>query len=261
MKDKRKLKLVLFTAVWLVSVCLFAVVARAQQYTSTPEEKLQAGKAWDALVSAKGGKSKLHSLTNFLMSFDDYSRLNVFPGYSWESYYFPVVDDPGAHVINWEKTTEYYSRSNAAAIAKKMTSRSWIAYEVIPFLLETKWDKPELLRVSQIKKGKRKFDVIETTVEGKRLDFVFEPEEMLVTEVRFYDEKGEWSHSHAMADYVDINGIKMPRHWAKLFEDDVKNEKIDYITVSFAFNVDYDPELFTRPLIATTPDAWKRKPK
>jgi hypothetical protein len=109
--------------------------------------------------------------------------------------------------------------------------------------------------------GKKKLDVIETIFENKRLDFIYEPEEMLVMEVKFYDGKLGWWRSYSFSDYTEINGIKMPRTWGIKQGFHMEREKFNNNKpIKFTFNVDYDPELLTRPLKATTADAWKRKP-
>ncbi len=76
-----------------------------------------------------------------------------------------------------------------------------MAYELLPFILETNWDKPELLRVRQMKQGRKKLDVIETIVEGKQLDFIYEPEEMLVREV-----KEDWGHKRGLGSDMQFSG-------------------------------------------------------
>jgi len=256
---RNKLEKSMIVGMFIFALCLFTGGPRAQEKIPLPTEKRDVQKAWDALIRMKGGREKLYSLTNVLKEFDHAASLYIFPSNKWSFAYFPVTDDPGVEIFDGEKSVEYYVGKRGLTNSRRMTDRTWIAYAFLPFVLETKWDKPELLRVYQRKQGKNKLDVIEAIVEGKRLDFVYEPEEMLVTEVRYYDSKGEWSSTYAMSNYTEINGIKMPQLWAPIY-DDPNRKKIDYIPIKFAFNVDFDPKIFEPPFNATTADAWKRKP-
>ncbi len=131
----------------------------------------------------------------------------------------------------------------------------------MPLLLETKWNKPEIVRVSQLKDGKAKLEVVETIVGKRRMEFIFEPEDMSILKVREYDERGILWRVYSFSDYVEIDGIKMPRSWGSASGYKPGNlDKFDNEICNFSFNVDYAPDLFTRPLKATTPNAWKHKP-
>lgn len=139
-------------------------------------------------------------------------------------------------------------------------TREIVRYDRVPFLLETKWDRPEPVKVTQIKRGKKKLDVIQTIFDSERIDFIYDPEEMLVLQVDFYDEKlGMWK-SYKFSEYTEINGIKMPAKWASRSLI-LRNDKFRFRPIKFALNVEYDPKLFERPLRATTPDAWKPQSK
>lgn len=103
-------------------------------------------------------------------------------------------------------------------------------------------------------------DVLETIVGKRRMDFVFEPEELLVSEVRFYYEGSVW-RKFRLSDYTEINGIKMPKKIAEGVEYWDHFNGLKYPEdIKIMLNVDYDPELFTHPTKATTADAWRRKP-
>lgn len=93
------------------------------------------------------------------------------------------------------------------------------------------------------------------------MDFVFEPEEMLVSEVRFHLEDGRVCQKYKLSDYTEINGIKMPQTFRiGGFENKFEDLK-DPMPIKFTFNVDYDPKIFDPPFWATTSDAYKPKPK
>jgi len=134
----------------------------------------------------------------------------------------------------------------------------------LAYLLETKWDKPELLGLTTRQHAKKSLDVIETRFAGVRTDFVYDPEDMLVTEVDEYDKDGVAGGAILLSDYASINGIQMPRTvfylvgWEPTNWKDPKHDP-NYLKINFAFNVDYDPKIFTGPLRAGSKDDWKPK--
>ena len=99
--------------------------------------------------------------------------------------------------------------------------------------------------------------MIETIVEKQRMDFLFEPEDMLVTEVHFYID-GNLISNYVFRDYTTIDGIKMPQSFAVGGErENFKPKEKHYNPIKFKFNVEYDSQLFERPLVITNRDAWK----
>ena len=245
---------------------LFNISALAQEKrTSAADEKREAVKAWEALIKMKGGREKLHSISNMLLEFpkktqpeiSQDTRLFVFPNRYWRCAYHFYQDK--SYASRFDGNIQQYATENGITDIKHSNLSDWFVAEWTPFLLETKWDKPELLGVKRIKIGKKKFEVIEAKAGMKKIDFIYEPEEMLVLEVHFYDDEGIAWQKYKFADYTDVGGIKMPQKFQVGIDISKFEELKTLIPIKFGFNVEYDPILFDRPLKATTPDAWKSK--
>ena len=57
-----------------------------------------------------------------------------------------------------------------------------------------------------------------------------------------------------LSDYVEISGIKVPQ--TVTYHDGTKYKQ------SYQFNVEYDPEIFVKPLpLEAGPEAWRSKRK
>ena len=246
------------------NLLLLLTFTRLCAYVAAQENKsitvnLDARKAWDALIKTKGGREKLYSINNVLTETLNSTHLDIFPNSYWDFGYYPVVNTPGVRLWDGTKSLASYADPTGVTSTYNEPRKNWIAFNRVPFVLETKYNKPEPIRVTQMKQGTKRFEVIETLFDGERLDFIYEDEEMLVLEVKFYDEKLGWWKGYSFSDYTEVNGIKMPQTLG--LKSGANLEKVAYrnVPVKFFFNVDYDPELFTRPLKATTADAWKRK--
>ncbi len=201
----------------------------------------------------------MHSLTNVLIENPDYAevRLYVFPDMRW--HLGRLLDGiRSLDVYNGGVKTWYLTDGFSSAGHEDRTR--FMMEEQLPFMLETKFYKPELLRVMRMDVEKKKMDVIETMVGDIQMDFVYEPEEMLVREVWFHGHDGRVLEKYRFWEYVEIDGLKMPRAWSF----DQAFNKYAFLKlkhpISFQFNVDYDPKIFEPPFDATTPDAWRRKP-
>ena len=115
------------------------------------------------------------------------------------------------------------------------------------FLLETEWVKPTIINSTSSRVGRRSVNVVETIVEGNRVDFVFDQKSHLPVQVRYYDVP----RTHAMSDYTNVDGIMMPT-------------KIDYgegkYKVRIELNVQYDESIFVKPPpMEAGPEAWRPK--
>ena len=250
-----------------VLLCLFGNIIYAQETTNSQSEKREAEKAWEALIKTKGGREKLHCTKNMLREMrlgnNGFSSvwLLVFPYYAWH-FAFDFTGEPSVDTWNGKKSiNQFVTGNHPISTEKRLDESESNAYslERIIYLLETKWDKPELLRVKRIKQGKKMFDVIEASVKNQRIDFIYEQEEMLVQEIDIYY-KGIVQTKYSFLDYIDVDGIKMPQKQGLKTSKYEANEKFRYDPVRFSFNVEYDPQIFESPK-ATTPDAWKPKPK
>jgi hypothetical protein len=242
--------------------------------------KIDAERFWEQIVEARGGRRKLHSITNAMITkgshADDIQRqFYVYPDRYWE----------------WNKATKFYNllfvkmanldagifqvashdglatnRPNLAQL-QRANYREGYLMETCSFLLETRWLKPTPIRTTSRNVDKIRYDVIETRFPSLQkytnwgLNFYVDPESLSVVGVEKVDEKGEAWQYYSFKDYADVNGIKVPRQYAVVRSiQDLK--KAAYGPVTFRFNIDYDKTLFERPPSAEAgPDAWKPKTK
>lgn len=131
-----------------------------QPNTSTPAEKREAEKAWEALIRTQGGREKLQSVTNMLWEFSTETRLEIFPNRYWE--FGHLLDkSPKMDVYDGPKNVQYAAIENGIVAINHDDLTDDFEQSQAQFLLETKWYKPELLRVTRIKEGKKQFDVID----------------------------------------------------------------------------------------------------
>ena len=233
--------------------------AISQSDNATSVEQREAKRAWESLIKTKGGRERLNSISSMLTQFDSLTRLEVFPNSRWQF----------AHWLDGRPSLQIYSGEDKLRVLAGTAGLEEIAHEdcgddcwrnQIPYLLETKWYKPTPLRVTSEKFDKKTSDVIEVQMGGQQLAFVFEPEEMLVKEVRFFADGKVWQ-KFRLGNYVEIDGIEMPTLWSI---GDIGDRFVDLnrmMPITFQFDVDYNPKIFGPPFIATTPDAWKRKPQ
>lgn len=230
----------------------------------TAEEREKAKAAWEALIKTKGGRESLYSVKNMQISSKlslsgkiIISELYVLPDKVWKFTYFL---DGTPVVLTIDGTSQTSRSANRKGVFGRQTNFAlpnwWIRRRLI-YLLETETEKPDPVRVLRTAVGKETLDSIETIFQGRRLDFYYEPEKMLVARAVFYSAAGKPSETYEFGNYMKINGIYMPQQERLSFDNERSR---DLWHMEFQFNVDYDPKIFTEDLRATTADGWKRRP-
>ena len=191
------------------------------------------------------------------------TNLDVFPDRQWQF--------KGPFFGNFT-TTVYLGEKGMMLFAAKSSMpeilpdddkdiRDTVSFYRIRYLLETKADRPELIRIYRTREKKKNFDVIEAKIGKTRFDVFYEPEEMLVRQIKVLDETGKVYEIYSFDEYISVNGLMMPtKIGQKACYCDLEKESFAFSEVSYQFNVDFDPEIFTHPKRATSSDAWKRKP-
>ena len=231
----------------------------------------------------KGGREKLHAISNML-SFGGSNpksrgiRLEVLPYKSW-SWSIGHTISPGPELKisvmlseanrYWCGAHKFVERKDAKEKREcegtKNSRLIWLKEPCI-YLLETRWMQPRPLRVSKQKFGKETLDVVETLVsysgQQRRLDFMVDPETLLVRYVVDYYEEGKPYEFYAFDRYTLADGVQMPGRVA-LPQDGYKDlkrkrKRFYYTPLKFRFNVKYNKRLFKQPpSVAAGPDAWK----
>lgn len=224
-------------------------------------DKIVAGKAWEGLVNAKGGREKLYSVKTLLSDFDSGSmvRLDVIPGFVWE-FTGPFYGSSGARIVDRKRDILVMANTKGIIDSRQTFDRDQFLEYRFVFLLETHDYKPVPLRIRR-STGKPVLDVLEVILGKTRLDVFFEPEEMLVTRIDALNPKGGIVYSYSLLDYRLMDGIKMPMRVGVEFNPkDSLKIKYYYGKMQYRFNVDYDPNIFVAPEKSITPDGWKPKP-
>lgn len=248
-------------------------VATAKQLEVTQiqhTERQEARRFWDAVITAKGGRERLHRVENalvrdFLPEKDDkvYGKIGeihlfAFPNRYWKWSYAGPYPLPSMDVYTGDHF--YGITSSGTEVDPGGDPQGWMEEESIVWLLETRWFRPEPVRVTRQRVGKQQVDVIETNLDGKRFDFTVDIESLMILKVSRYGKVSQqrtrpWRED-VFKDYVAVDGIQMPAKDALL--DDGKLGP--WYTSQFSFNVKYNPHLFdVPPHLTLSPDAWKPK--
>jgi hypothetical protein len=240
-----------FSIIGLIAVSLMAISLSAQT-----TDKQKAEKAWEALIKEKGGRARLHGIDTFMFAFVEkekptYLSLHVPPSRLW-NFLYHLDGTPRTYRSDSSRPLQEWANPDGTGDFLKEDASPRFGLERVIYLLETRFEKPTLLRVSRKRIGKATYDVLETSLGDERIDFYFEPEAMLVMRVVLFYADARVFRTYVFSDYTEIDGIKMPQ-WQG------NEERSKIYGLRFAFNVDYDPVIFTEPLKVTTIDGWKRK--
>jgi len=129
-----------------------------------------------------------------------------------------------------------------------------LMYSLLPYLPETKWLHPLPVAVTTEKIGLHKFEVVQTNVNDRRVDFAFDQKSHLPVRITYYD-AGKYQNYRTtiqLSDYVEVNGIKVPQV-LKYYDGSVYKLEVQ-------FNVEFDPDLFTKPVSPEAgPKAWMKR--
>jgi len=258
---------------------MLAICAATHAGQSTNYSRQRAVDLWEEAIRAKGGRERLHSIQNLLISstidvraqrgsnIKETERLYVMPGKAWIYTYTPEFDvSLDATVINKERHFCWLTlapKSNGNGVPELSpcipeTPIQYLIQEPIVYLMETDSLRPEILEARTEGKGKKQLDVIETKVAMLRIDFYLDPKTRLpiklVTEC--YGEIGRATGrlgpmTIKLEDYISIDGVQMPRRVTRELEAQeapVGERYGDIEEAGYKFNVAYDPNIFESPI-------------
>lgn len=261
----------------VLTICcwLLAVLTGVARPTSTqaPRSNLQtsadpaAAVIWEQAIEAKGGRARLYAITSILESYSDQRSvgLYVIPSRLWEW----TDDRPtwlGVYVemINLDRDLSYFVETDAVKPVNKGKYSAkgrgeWPLVQIqLYYLLETQWVKPVPIGLSGGVIARKSVDIVQTLVNGYRVDFHFDKKSHLPLEVAFPSKDsigtqyGLGTSYATFSDYYDVKGIQMP---GKVGHD-AKAE----IPQSVRVNVEYDPGIFERPpSLKDGPAGWRVK--
>jgi len=269
----RKLANVLSIGLLLIALAISGVCQTREDKTQGADRE-QARRFWDAVIRAKGGRERLHQVNNLLVSnfrpekrdkvFGEIGDIHlfVFPNKSWLWSYAGPFPSPLIDLYTGDNRRYYGTDSEGTEVVTGGDPQRYMEEESIIWLLETKWFRPEPVRVTRQHFGKQRVDVIETTFDGERFDFAvdIESESLMVVRISEYGKLSEHKtkpmFEQEFKDFVAIDGIQMPQSVA-LFDE---GKTGTWHNLQFRFNVDYDPHLFDGPQpISAGRDAWRPK--
>lgn len=241
------------------------ISARAQD-----ESQKEAQQLWEKAITAKGGRDRLYAVHNaviiqrgelivnlFKRTPTLQESLFVFPNKVWtwndmRPSVFGLTVDMRNYDTHQQYLLPYPLTPNPHTITDEPPVGS-LMYGMLIYLPETKWLKPVLVKVSVGKIGFRRVDVVQTAVNGNRVDFALNQKTHLPVRVSYYDVVRGKTYITAddLSDYVESSGIKVPR----TIRCDYCNEYKETIQ----FNVEYNEDIFIKPLpIEAGPEAWKK---
>lgn len=246
------------------------------------KNKIEAKRLWEQVVQAHGGRSKLESVSNLLVT-SGYNSDNIqIEFYVFPQRYWDWHKDKGFHDFMMVRTKNLDSGNlwvtgysgivtleRLSPAADDAEYREGWLIEACAFLLETKWARPTPVRIRSERVGKERLDVIETVFDGFTtyktwgLDYYVDPESLEIKHVAWKIGESQPWHVYHFGPSVVVNGITVPSTFG-VSSASVKSDqwsKSPMIPISFQFNVDYNPQLFVvPPSVAAGPDAWKPKP-
>lgn len=233
-----------------------------------PQE--EANRIWERAIAAKGGRERLHSINNVVISSDSEYRtsalrknkirqeeLYVLPHKSWSwSDLRPDVFGLRVTMYNFDTNMKYVisegeplHQPEPIPVAERDRAEM---RGLLADLLETKWLKPVLVGVSKGRIRFRPVDILETKVNARRVDFALDQKTHLPVRVSYHNVINGKTYITTvdLSDYVQVNGIMVP-------------EKVKYgdgteYKQTYRFNVEYNREIFIKPPpLAAGPEAWK----
>lgn len=225
----------------------------------------EAERYWELVVEAKGGRKKLHSLENLVVSSDGQSSarsqgysvhvedLYVFTENRWWSWNNSTSSVFGLSMkmYDWKKGVQYSLTKGATSFTgvKPIDLEKSVSGfpGLIDVLIETRWDRPKPRKLIKSLGN----ITVETTLNGNRVDFVCDSKTMLPTKVVAYSASGK--STTRLSEYVDVKGIRFPSK--VVFEG--SDGDFEYVR-SYDFNVKYNEKIFeTPPPFALGRKAWK----
>jgi len=255
-------------------ICLLITLACAAGTLAQDANRQRAEMLWEEAIQAKGGRTRLHSLENFLISSTidvnapskrvdvTTERLYAMPGKAWLYELTPAYDvSLEATVINTERnlcmvTLAPVGLTQSVPGLSVCVPTIWserLVQDPVIYLMETNWVRPVPVNTRTEGKGKKQQDVIETEVGKLRVDFYLDrkthlPAKLITDE--YFGDPGLTAHMAQMftfEDYADVDGIQMPRRVVRE-PLGISFVRRDTEQAKYKFNVAYKEEIFNFPV-------------
>jgi hypothetical protein len=230
--------------------------AKATEMTQrTPAQdssRREAERLWEQAIAAKGGRARLYAVRNMVVSWRGNKHVDfyVFPNKLWRW----MDDRPSpiglaVEMHNLERNLAYLTYPDDPESPRRIDTergRGALRNAQIYYLLETQWMKPVPVGVTSGRVEWRAVDVVQTVVDGTRVDFYLDRESHLPLKISF------GTYYVTFSDYREVDDIQMPRR--------VSYMGSGWILTNYQLNVAYDEAIFERPpSIEAGPEAWRRR--
>lgn len=246
---------------------------QSMKYHQAEQDQKEAERLWEQAIAAKGGRDRLNAVRNMVISTKKDTtglftksqvrreELLVFPNKYW------FWDDNRPSIFGLVISMYDYDSNMSYVVSDGEPNRQLepikdkrrdkaLRNAQLSLLLETKWLKPTIVKARTGRVGLRSVDIVETVVEGERVDFAFDRKTHLPVRVSYYDVVNgkTYVNVQSFSDYMDVAGIKVPQ--THEYTDGSKYR------ASFQFNVEYIENIFIKPPpIEAGPEAWRLKVK
>lgn len=241
---------------------------------------------WEDAIRAKGGRDRLHSIENFLISSQvnvhtpgkiavttvttETERLYVMPQKAWVYESTPQYDvSLEAKLINFDHNFCAVTLAPAGGDVPGLSPClptvpfEYLVQHPVIYLMETKWVRPVPVRVRV--EGRRQVEVIETHIGKIRADFYLDRKTKLPNKIITHRLTGFWESFRLnepwesvsrysvmtleLSNYKDINGIMMPQRITQATEmSDTIDRRLEIEDARYSFNVSYSPAIFHDPI-------------
>ena len=251
----------------------------AQRQIPTAKEKAEAEHVWEQLIIAKGGRNRLHAITNMMLTKGNKPpnvqiEFYVYPNRFWEWSKGKIVHEyKDVSMANLDRGVYLFDPQPINADRVQPVNgganyrETWLG-DASLFLLETKWLQPTPMRVRSVSDGKKRWDVVETVFASLTkyndwgIDYYIDPETLEIQMAAECDAKGEPYTLWIFDGQKEVAGINVPATATAVSgrTNLKKLPKKPFSGLTFQFNIEYDEKLFERPpSVAEGPDAWRRK--
>lgn len=248
---------------WLIISAVSTTTNAATQ--NDAQNQAAAAALWEEAIRAKGGRERLQSVQNLLISStvefsggsrEETERLYVMPAKAWIYTHNPENRTSlDATVMNFEHKFCMVTLSPPFSLSPCLpeTPLQYLVQDPVIYLMETKWVRPQPLRVRTEGKGDKQLDVIETKVGSLRVDFYLDRKTRLPIKLVTGPYGGVAQVSPELRpmtielkDYVAIDGIMMPRRVTREPQGQSPAQELrrDYEDAKYRFNVAYKEKLF-----------------
>lgn len=277
-----KTGLKLFVGILFIFLCVGMIGAQNKGL-----EKAQG--LWEKVIEAKGGREKLYSVQNLIVSSKSQSQkdskefsnshlvdLFVLPSQWWSwidqrpgftlairQYDFKrelgyeIEENASLDVLfkPLKSLDTSQGRSEQAKVAEHYSFEKKKFYEnQLIYLMETKWFKPKIEGFRTERIGFKEINIIEVSCGLEKIEYYIDTRTNLPNQIKMRtwieSTKDYYEDAFYLEDYIEIEGVKFPQV--------IRRGRKTRTKTTYQVNVKYNESLFeNQPRIDMGPDAWK----